>query len=147
MQTDTVSIMQIIKNNHISMTTKRTNRNPNMDNSANMDHWTCVLILRNGPMTAKSGPSIRKMTLTFSQGFGHHGAEPEVPSVLDCLASDAATIENSPSFEEWASDLGYDTDSRKAEQTFKACKHQAKRLRNFLGDDLYQQLLWNTERL
>ena len=84
MPTDTVSIAEFIKSNRIRMTAERTDSNPSMDDSANMDHWKCLLRAGN---------------------------------------------------------------SRKAEKTFKTIEHQAKRLRNFLGDSAYETLLWNTERL
>ena len=58
----------------------------------------------------------------------------------------ANRISNARGFEDWCSDFGYDADSRKAEKTFKVCEHQAKRLRSFLGDSLYKQLLYDTER-
>lgn len=142
MATDTVTIAQFVKDNRISMTAEWADRNPHMDDSANMDHWKVTL--RRG----ESGKSKKRyaMTTYFSQGYGHNGKEPKVTSVLDCLASDSSSIENARSFEDWANDFGYDTDSRKAEKTFKTCEHQAKRLKNFLGDDLYEQLLWHTER-
>ena len=41
-------------------------------------------------------------------------------------------------FDAWCADFGYDTDSRKAEKTFKACEHQAARLKTFLESSLYQ---------
>ncbi|HET7178382.1 MAG TPA: hypothetical protein VFI14_01595 [Chryseosolibacter sp.] len=135
MGTDTVTIAQFIKANRISMTAERTDFNPHMEDSRNMDHWKCVV-----------GMGGKRMTVVFSQGFGHKGKEPKLADVLNCIAFDASSVENSPSFEDWASDLGYETDSRKAEKTFKYVEHQAKRLRKFLGDDLYQTLLWNTER-
>jgi hypothetical protein len=71
---------------------------------------------------------------------------PEVADVLDCLASDASGVENSRDFEEWCSEYGYDTDSRKAEKTYRICAAQAEQLKSFLGEDLYKQLLWDTER-
>jgi hypothetical protein len=49
-------------------------------------------------------------------------------------------------FEEWADDLGYDPDSRKANATWKICQRQAKKLEAFLGADDYHTLLWNTKR-
>lgn len=61
-------------------------------------------------------------------------------------ASDAAGVENATSFEDWCEEYGYDTDSRCAERTFKACKHATERLKNFLGNDLYETLLWKIER-
>ena len=64
-------------------------------------------------------------------------------------ASDSSSIENNllTGFEGWASDLGYDPDSRKAEKIFKVCEKQAERLKKFLGDELYKILLWETEGL
>ena len=76
----------------------------------------------------------RTMTFPFYQGYGHT-KDPEASGVLECLLSDASSVECFRGFEDWCSDLGYDTDSRKAEKTYKACKSIAKRLRSFLGDD------------
>lgn len=58
---------------------------------------------------------------------------PEIPSVISCLCSDADAID-APSFEDWAADLGYDTDSRAAEATYRVCLDIALKLRNGLGD-------------
>ena len=74
------------------------------------------------------------------------GVTPSAADVLDCLASDSNTIDNARNFEDFCSDLGYDSDSRKAEKIYKACRHAAKRLRNFIGDQ-YETLVYNTERL
>ena len=46
---------------------------------------------------------------------------PQLEDVCHSLLSDGAAHFDSLTFEEWASDLGYDTDSRKAEKTFTAC--------------------------
>lgn len=86
------------------------------------------------------------MTLYFSMGSAHTKA-PELAEVLDCLASDASGYENAQGFEDWASDLGYDTDSRSAEKIWRAVERGAKQLKRVLGDAAYQQLLWETERL
>lgn len=144
MATATVTIADFISGMHITMTAERTNSNPSMPDSSNMDHWKCLLRWK---LFSNGKPIERRMTVYFSMGYGHNGKAPNAADVLDCLSSDAASIENSPDFESWASDFGYETDSRKAERAFKACEHQAKRLQNFLGEDAYQQLLWNTERL
>ncbi len=50
-------------------------------------------------------------------------SKPLMPNPLDVLHSlvlDAATID-CRDFEEWASEFGYDTDSRRAEATYRAC--------------------------
>jgi hypothetical protein len=64
---------------------------------------------------------------------------PEIDSVLYCLISDAEAIDH-PTFESWASDLGYDPDSRKAESIYRACLETGLKLRAALGDDGLRQL-------
>jgi hypothetical protein len=149
MATDTVTIAQFVADNGITIKSEQTDRNPHMEGSADMDNYKVTLSRVTGDRERRSG-DIRKrtvrMTTYFSKGIGHHGAEPTAEEVLDCLSSDAAGIENT-SFERWCDEYGCDTDSRKALKTFKACEHSAKRLRNFLGDDLYDRLLWHTEKL
>lgn len=130
----------------ITATTERTDHNPHMtEESKNvaprlgmpaMDHWR-VRLQRPG----------KRMSTYFSMGAGHHGKAPEAADVLDCLASDSAGVENAQGFDDWASEYGYDTDSRKAHKTYIICKRQAERLQKFLGDEAYNALLWDTERL
>ena len=88
----------------------------------------------------------RGYTLYFSQGSAHT-SEPSVFDVLDCLASDASGYENARSFEEWAEEYGYDTDSRSAEKIWKAVKRGSEQLKRTVGKEAYNQLLWNMERL
>lgn len=67
---------------------------------------------------------------------GLHGCLPILPSVVDvmaCLASDASALD-CVSFEEWAGDFGYDTDSRKAEGVYNACVACGLALRSMFGD-------------
>lgn len=73
----------------------------------------------------------RRLTVPFFST-----SEPTPADVLGCLLSDTSSVENARSFEEWASDLGFNDDSRTAEQTYKACKRIALKVRRFLGDDL-----------
>lgn len=102
----------------------------------------------------------------FSPGFGDRGlggapesialrqlreecsdpTPPTVESVLDCLASDASSYDNARNFDEWAEEFGMDTDSRKAERSYKVVADQAKALRHFMGAE-YNALLYQTERL
>lgn len=149
MATDTVTIEQFVADNGISLKATWADRNPHMD-SRDMDHWKVVLrrdtdkaVIVNGAVDMTRSDKRRVMTTYFSKGYGHNGAKPTATEVLSCLASDAAGLENNNSFEDWCDEYGYDTDSRKAEKTYKACKHIASRLRTFLGDDLYNQLLWH----
>lgn len=156
MITNTVTIAQFVEVNRIVSGAYRVDSNPNMPDSDNMDHWKVTLVrgvLKEGFDTwhgykGKLGAcqyTKRKLTVYFSMGYGHHGAEPKAAEVLSCLADDASGSDDH-SFEDWCSEYGYDTDSRKAERIWKACQHSAKRLRSFLGDDLYGELLYSTER-
>jgi hypothetical protein len=143
---DTMSIAQFISENRIVSASYRTDSNPNMPDSGNMDHWKVTLVRAEG--TGVEGRyTHRKFRLTvhFSKGHGHHGSEPETAEVLSCLADDSR-IADDHSFEDFCSELGSAPDSREAERTYKACQHNAKRLLNFLGSDLYGQLLYSTER-
>lgn len=89
----------------------------------------------------------RSMVVPFSQGPAIE-KEPTVEDVLDCLASDASTLEGN-GFEEWCRDLGYDTDSRSAEKAYRVIQRQAKALKHLLGNDqgTYDALIYQTDRL
>ena len=136
-----MTMQEFIKANKIRMTAERTDTNPHMD-SSNMDHWKVKLTLDGAYHLGR-----KQLTTYFSMDYGHNGKEPQADDVLDCLASDASGFENSRSFEDWAGDYGYDPDSRKAEKIYKTVERQSAKLKNFLGDDLYKTLLWDTERL
>lgn len=86
------------------------------------------------------------MDVYFSQGSAHTEA-PDLPDVLDCLASDALGVEAVSSFEEWANEYGYDVDSRKAEKTYQETLQEAQNLLVLLGSEAYAQLLYHVERL
>lgn len=129
------TIKQFVASHGLKLTSEWAATNPYMDGAADMDNWKCLI---------RAGH--RQMTVYFSKGVGHHGKEPDIYEVLDCLASDAAGIENARDFDDWCSEYGYDTDSRKAERIYHTCQRQAASLRRLLGDDAYQALLWDTER-
>lgn len=83
------------------------------------------------------------MTVDFNMGADHRKG-PEAIDVLDCLLTDASVLDYDD-FEEWASEYGYDTDSRKAEAIYKKCLDQTVRLKIFLGGDFEDFI--NSERL
>lgn len=56
--------------------------------------------------------------------------DPTTHDVLDCVLSDALAGEQS--FEDFAHDFGYDTDSREAYATWEVCGKLAVRVREFL---------------
>ena len=105
--------------------------NPHMEDFEG-NHFK-VLLRRNG----------RQMQVYFSKGYGLRG-EPTAAEVLDCLASDAYGA--GQPFEPWASELGYDPDSRKAERIYKSTKQQTARLERFLGTALLDELIYKVDR-
>lgn len=58
---------------------------------------------------------------------------PDVADVMHSLISDSEAIDH-PDFESWASDLGYDSDSRAAERTYRACVATGLAIRAGVGD-------------
>ena len=68
-----------------------------------------------------------------------HPLQPDSLDVLASLAMDSDVID-AGGFESWASNLGYDTDSRKAEAIYQACLDIALKLRAALGDTGLQTL-------
>lgn len=69
----------------------------------------------------------------------HSIAPPSLGDVLASLASDADVLDY-PSFEAWATELGYDPDSRSAERTFSACMKIAMALRHAVGQPGLEEL-------
>lgn len=133
----TTTLADFVKERGIRMRAKRVDCNPNMESDAPMDHWRCVF----------TSAERRRLSVYFSMGVGLGGVEPQAEDVLDCLASDSVGVENARDFKDWCADYGYDPDSRKAERTFRVCRLQAAKLKQFLGDAAYKNLLWNVERL
>jgi hypothetical protein len=74
----------------------------------------------------------KSYTFTFGQSLqdSDHGNTP--PSKYDVLA--CITNRDPGSFEDFCSDFGYDTDSRKAERTYKAVCKEYKAVDRLFGD-------------
>jgi hypothetical protein len=64
---------------------------------------------------------------------------PTAADVLYSLLSDASAID-SPTYEDWADDYGYDRDSRKGEAIYRACIEIGLKLRAALGEPLLSEL-------
>lgn len=79
-------------------------------------------------------------------------AGPTVEDVLNCLALDAAGVENAHGFNDWYSEYG-SVDSltvrelRAQQRVYAASRREAAKLRALLGEAAYEELLWNTESL
>ena len=128
------TIEEFIEANNLTMKVERTISNPLMSDSRDaMSHWNCTIVNNAGKR------SERTFTLVFSMGSAHK-KPPTLADVLDCLASDASGYENAKTFEDWAGEYGYDT------ETFNAVRDQAAQLEKLLGRDQYEKLLWETER-
>ena len=82
----------------------------------------------------------RAMTVPFYTGPAWD-REPKLDDVMECLRSDALGVINTSSFEDWADELGFDTDSRRAERTYRQVQRQTDELRQLLGDDFEQIIL------
>jgi hypothetical protein len=141
MTTPRLTVLEFIKAHSLTIESELALANPYLDGMPEGSQHYSVTI---------TGP-LGSMTVPYSVGPGiieNAGGdfEPELSSVLDSLASDASTYENTRDFEDWCSEFGYDTDSRKAEATWRAVQDQSNRLRKVLGSLTYESLLWNTER-
>lgn len=72
----------------------------------------------------------RALVTPFHQGSAHK-EPPTAADVLYCLILDLSCGEQS--FEEFCSEMGADTDSRKAYATWETCSNMAPKVREFLG--------------
>lgn len=154
--TEREALSEFIKRNGITMEAKRIDARPDRAGrdagwDANASHWRCTFHLatprdifntqRDGTVTVRAR---RRMTVYFSMGAVLQGP-PAADDVFDALASDAAGMDGR-TFEEWADEYGFDTDSRKAHTTFLACRRSAGRLCAFLGHIEVERLMYATER-
>lgn len=70
---------------------------------------------------------------------GHRSEQPSLRDVIHSLLLDSEAIDYG-TFEEWADNFGYDHDSRKAEQTYRACLTTGLKLRAMFGEAKIQEL-------
>jgi len=126
---------EFVEKHEIEMTVEDADSNPNMDSDPKWraNHYLCTLVVGG-----------KRMEVPFSQGTGIKGP-PTVDGVLECLASDCRYVEDVDSFEEWAENIGFDTDSRRAERTFRECVDQVRELSFLLGGAAYTELLNEVE--
>lgn len=98
---------------------QRTGAHPDAssDWDASASHWR--VLVKRGKV---------EFDVEYSMGSAHTG-EPEGASVFHALLMDTSDIEGE-TFESWADSLGYDTDSRKAEQAFQGCQKEMLNLKS-----------------
>lgn len=78
--------------------------------------------------------------------------DPDIESLLDSIASDSSTVDNSRGFDDWANELGYSpmessADYNRAKSIYEACERQRDAIRELIGPEAYETLLYGTERL
>ncbi|MGH7175341.1 MAG: hypothetical protein ACREGR_03215, partial [Minisyncoccia bacterium] len=134
------------RRNKVRIASVLTDRNPYMEGNGEREqrNGNRLVVMNHYKVRLRHGGE--KMDLYYSMGVGLSG-EPTAADVLDCLASDACGVEGGQSFHDWCGEYGYDTDSRQALRTYKAIVRQAGKLKTLLGNTLFQQLLYKTERL
>lgn len=93
-------------------------------------------------------PGVRRISLAQEQWQKavYRPKPPELSSVLDCIASDCAGYESARHFEDWASEYGYDTDSRKAEYAYRQVGDEYRAFESLLGRAALRELMFETER-
>lgn len=112
---------------------KRAKWEPHTAEDRESTHWQC-----------RFTRVVDRKRLTFATPFtmgSAHTSPPIAGQVLHCLAMDCAGYENARNFDDWASEYGYEEDSRKAETIYRTIGEQVKELRAFLGRDGYAELL------
>jgi hypothetical protein len=77
-------------------------------------HWRCNF--------SRAGAHF--LTAEFSKGPGLGSEAPEAADVLGCILRDLEAVGNAVDFEDWAEEMGLDTDSRRAERAYNAIKAQ-----------------------
>lgn len=93
---------------------------------------------KNGLLTKKISVRDKENWRVITSRYTKH-APLEISNVLESLQMDSLDWELT--FEDWADNLGYDSDSRRAEKIFKACQDTAKNLRASLGIEQFERLL------
>ena len=129
-----MTFQEFIKKNKLSITSKRADGTPS-NWSKDSKSWLCSV--QRGEHIGEC--NFRVMSFEYHTGSAIEGP-PKLADLLYCLAMDASAKEEE-CFEDWAENLGYDTDSRKAEKTYQACLKNADDLCYLLGNDAFNTLL------
>lgn len=84
-----------------------------------------------------------KTSFSFGDSIAntYDNKKPDKNGLLETITSDYFyTLDNYPSFEDFASEFGYETDSRKAEQTYKKCIEGADKLHTVFNDSEIEKI-------
>lgn len=125
---DQETLAEFVTRRQLTISPVRIISRPDQDESdtwaRRASHWCCSL-----SFVGQGGRSV--LTVFYSQGSAHN-KRPTTVEVLESLILDANGTDEP--FESWCDNLGHDSDSRKAERIYQACRDIAKRLRKFLGE-------------
>ena len=133
-----MNMNEFVKRNNIKINVEWAERNPNMINDA----WSKTA--NHYKTTLKKDK--KQLTVYFSMGSALTN-EPTAEEVIDSLAMDGSVYLNNDSFENFCGEFGYDEDSRKAEKLYNTILKQAEKTEKFLGNELFNQLVYDVERL
>lgn len=85
----------------------------------------------------------RKTSFSFGDSIAntYDNKKPDTNGLLETISSDYGfTLEMYPTFEDFASEFGYELDSRKAEKTYKACLDLSEKLHTVFNDGDMEKL-------
>jgi hypothetical protein len=103
------------------------------------DYYTGTGLRKEPPFHMRPRPPYRPGTVAHAEYVKTwKPVAPRPADVLHSLVLDSSAV--GQSFESWASDFGYDPDSRKAEATYRACQQNADKLARVLGHPLIAEL-------
>ena len=91
------------------------------------------------PYTVELRYQGRKYTFPYWTGPGWD-RDPTTCDAAGSILMDASSYENARGFEDWAADLGYDTDSRTAERVYRAVERAHANVKRLLGPDFREFL-------
>jgi len=119
-------------NIHFDIQPRGTKQNA-LGGNTEMDKWEWEVIFSNVGCAQSfdyfTGKGFRKL---------HAPVKPHVAGVLYSLINDSNAIQYT--FEEWADCYGYDTDSRKAEKTYYACRENGEKLSKVIPVKILESL-------
>lgn len=102
-------------------------------------------------LTGGPGGCPRLRTCNGSLVVKGHAGLPEgdgyLPALIDRLALESMYVDRYQTFADWCRARGVDPEWRLAKRRWLKHKSEAVKLRDMLGDRLYNLLLWRTERL
>lgn len=128
---------QFIERLGIRMTAHRVERNPNIEDDCDWareaSHWRCIF--------TRSEFRHGRLYSFFSAGRGFGDGPPGADTVLNSLMCDAQTVESEPDFDHWREMYCEGLSDGESHRQFIIVRDARTRLRAFLGDENYRELV------